>query len=147
MKSAWQKEARQDLLTRLDQLTPDAKGRWGKMNCYQMLAHIADAVRMPLGELKTKPKKTPLRFAPVKKLIIYVLPFPKGAPTAPELIARTEGDWNKEAVAVKELLARFAELQNQETWPEHPAFGKLSKKDWGALVYKHIDHHFRQFGV
>ncbi|MGH9801334.1 MAG: DUF1569 domain-containing protein, partial [Blastocatellia bacterium] len=31
--------------------------------------------------------------------------------------------------------------------PEHPAFGKLSTKDWGALTYKHMDHHFRQFGV
>jgi len=26
-------------------------------------------------------------------------------------------------------------------------FGKLSGKEWGELMYKHIDHHLRQFGA
>lgn len=147
MKSLWQEEARQELLTRLGKLTPEAKGAWGKMNAFQMLAHLSDGVRMALGELDVKPKKTPLRFAPLKKLVIYVVPFPKSAPTAPELIARTEGDWDKEVSALKELVVRFSTQQDREEWASHPAFGKMSKKDWGAVIYKHINHHFRQFGV
>ena len=56
-----------------------------------MLAHLNDSYRMATGELKVKPKNLPLRYTPIKQLIIYVLPFPKGAPTAPELIARCDG--------------------------------------------------------
>lgn len=147
MKSLWQEESQKEVLNRLDKLVPESKGAWGKMNTFQMLAHLSDAMRMALGELDIKPKKSPLRYKPVKKLVIYVFPFPKGAPTAPELIARAEGDWNKEVSSLKELIARFTECHNQDDWAEHPVFGKLTKKDWGALAYKHIDHHFRQFGV
>jgi hypothetical protein len=147
MKSLWQEESQKELRSRLDKLAPESKGAWGKMNSFQMLAHLSDAMRMALGELDIKPKKSPLRFTVVKKLIIYALPFPKGAPTAPELIARAEGDWETEVSSLKELIERFTERHAREEWAEHPVFGKLTKKDWGALAYKHIDHHFRQFGV
>jgi hypothetical protein len=147
MKSFWKEEARQELLNRLEKLSSESRGKWGKMNSFQMLAHLSDGVRMALGELDVKPKSPPLKFAPIKKLVIYVLPFPKGAPTAPELIARTEGDWDKEVSSLKELLVRLASQHDKENWADHPAFGKMSRKDWGAIVYKHIDHHFRAFGV
>jgi len=26
-------------------------------------------------------------------------------------------------------------------------FGRLSAKQWGVLMYRHVDHHLRQFGV
>jgi hypothetical protein len=29
----------------------------------------------------------------------------------------------------------------------HAFFGKLSGREWGELMYKHIDHHLQQFGV
>ena len=29
---------------------------------------------------------------------------------------------------------------------QHPFFGKITKEQGGRLVYKHIDHHLRQFG-
>jgi hypothetical protein len=28
-----------------------------------------------------------------------------------------------------------------------PLFGPLTGREWGALAYKHADHHLRQFGV
>lgn len=30
---------------------------------------------------------------------------------------------------------------------EHPAFGKMTSKAWGVPGYRHLDHHFKQFGV
>jgi hypothetical protein len=36
---------------------------------------------MALGELTVKPKHLPIRYPPLKQLIIYVVPFPKSAPT------------------------------------------------------------------
>jgi hypothetical protein len=50
-------------------------------------------------------------------------------------------------IDIKSLLERFAARDEIQEWPAHPAFGQLSRKDWGVLVYKHIDHHLRQFGV
>jgi hypothetical protein len=147
MKTLWQESSRQEIIGRLEKLTNDSKANWGKMNCSQMLAHVADGVRMCLGDLKTEPKKTPLRFRPVKHLIIYWLPFPKGAPTAPELISRQAENIESEVSAIKNLIEKFAGREIETEWAHHPAFGKLSGKDWGALGYKHIDHHLKQFGV
>ncbi|MFL5481866.1 MAG: hypothetical protein ACJ8AK_06720 [Gemmatimonadaceae bacterium] len=33
---------RDEMLDRLERLSPDAKPRWGRMNPTQMLAHLAD---------------------------------------------------------------------------------------------------------
>lgn len=147
MKTIWEKEAREELLTRANTLNPDLPALWGKMNCPKMLAHVTDGLRMTMGEMEVASKNSPLKFAPLRHMIIYWLPFPKGAPTAPELIERTPGEWEREIIEFKEALARLAASSQRTDWPEHPAFGKLSAKDWGVLSYRHLDHHFKQFGV
>ena len=148
MASLWEEPRRQELITRLDRLTPEASRRWGKFTCPAMLAHVNDALRIPLGEVTPAPKKLPFRFFPLKQLIIYVLPFPKGAPTAPMLLARCEtAVFAEEVQAFRKLLGRLAQRGDQSTWPAHPAFGSMSHRDWGVLGYRHIDHHFTQFGV
>ncbi len=147
MKTIWEQTEREELLARTDKLAADLPARWGKMDCPKMLAHVTDGMRMTMGEMEIAPKKSPLRFPPLRYLIIYVLPFPKGAPTAPELIERTPGEWEREIAEFKQVFARLVASSQRTDWPEHPAFGKLSAKDWGALCYKHLDHHFKQFGV
>ncbi|HJZ68403.1 MAG TPA: DUF1569 domain-containing protein [Blastocatellia bacterium] len=147
MKTLWTEADRNELVVRLGRLSLESKPQWGKMNCEQMLAHLADGFRMTLGDLTPKSKGGPLRFGPIKKLIIYWLPFPKGAPTAPELIVRPSEGIEKESEAVKELLNRIAQSAGRTAWPEHPAFGELSAQDWGVLGYRHMDHHLRQFGA
>ena len=92
MKTLWQPTDKQALLTRLARLNADSRPQWGKLNCPQMLAHVADGMRMTLGDLACEPKGGPLRYWPLKQLIIYWLPFPKGAPTAPELWIAAKSD-------------------------------------------------------
>jgi hypothetical protein len=29
----------------------------------------------------------------------------------------------------------------------HPMFGKMTADQWGRSMWKHLDHHLRQFGV
>jgi Protein of unknown function (DUF1569) len=72
------------------------------------------------------------------------LPFPKNAPTAPEIIARAPEAFDVEKANAKALLTR---LGGHVTYAVHPIFGTLSRSEWGALSYKHFDHHLRQFGV
>ena len=148
MPSLWQEEARHELLTRLDRLNANAPARWGKFNCPAMLAHVNDALRMPLGEVIGPMKKLPIRFFPLKQLIIYYLPFPKGLPTSPVLLARCdEAVFRDEVQAFRLILDRLVRRAEETRWPMHPAFGTMSRRAWGVLGYRHVDHHFTQFGV
>jgi hypothetical protein len=147
MKSIWDAAVRNDLQNRLMQLTPDSPARWGRMTAPRMVAHLADSARMALGELAVSPKNLPIRYPPLKQLVIYWMPFPKNAPTAPELVSQTSVDFERERKAAGALLQRLAAPPDGGRRPEHPAFGKLSERAWGVLVYRHYDHHLRQFGV
>ena len=139
--------ARQELLDRLERLGPEATPLWGTMTAPQMLAHLADWMLMAKGELKAAAKKRPLRYPVIKQLAIYWLPFPKGVPTAPELIRKKPVVWAIEYAAVRHHLQSFENLDANTMWPEHPAFGKLTRTAWNVLGYRHTDHHFRQFGI
>ena len=139
--------ARQELLERLERLKPETTPLWGKMSAPQMLAHVGDWMLMAKGELKTASKKLPLRYPVVKQLLIYWLPFPKGVPTAPELLRRRPSEWSAECAAVRRYMEWFGNLDPRTTWPEHPAFGTISSRAWNVLAYRHTDHHFRQFGI
>lgn len=136
---------RDALIARLETLAPDMQPRWGRMSAPKMLAHITDAFRMALGDLSVQPKKIPLVGSfPVKQLVIYLLPFPKNSPTAPEIVSREPEAFDVERSNAKALIGRLA---GNETYASHPIFGRLTKSEWGALGYKHFDHHLRQFGV
>jgi hypothetical protein len=147
VKNLWDASSRAELSNRLSKLTPDAKAAWGKMSATEMLAHLVDSLRMATGELPAKQEKLPIRFTPLKQLIIYGPPFPKNSPTSPELRARKADEWDMELSALKQMMESFAARPAGATLPRHPAFGNLSRRTWGALSYKHIDHHFKQFGV
>jgi hypothetical protein len=146
-KSLSNARARQALLDRLERLVPEATPLWGRMTAPQMLAHLADWMLMARGELKTAAKNRALRYPPVKQLVIYWLPFPKGVPTAPELISREPSEWAIERAAVRKHVQWFENLDPKAAWPEHPVFGKMTPKAWCVLAYRHMDHHFRQFGI
>jgi len=148
MATAWDSSFRASLAERVKRLTADARPAWGKMNATGMLAHINDSYRMVLGDLPVKSKNLPIRFTPLKQLIIYVAPFPKGAPTAPELLARCDrADLAEEQQAYVELLARIGAITPATRLPPHPAFGTLTHRAYGVLIARHTDHHFRQFGL
>ena len=147
MKTLYHVGRRQELKERLGRLSADTRPQWGKFDAPRMVVHCSDAIRMALGKLPAKPKNTPLRRAPLKQLFVYVLPWPKGAPTARELLERTPADWSAEVATLLELMEEAAAVPRDFEWPEHPAFGRMSHRAWGVLGYRHLDHHFRQFGV
>lgn len=147
MKSIFQPAVHRELQDRVQRLTPQQRPQWGKMSAAQMVVHLTDALRMASGELEVAPKKVALRFSPLKELVLYVLPIPKGLPTAPELIARKSGEWTAEVAELRDQLNGLVERGAEALAPTHPVFGPLSAKQWGVLVYRHMDHHLRQFGV
>jgi hypothetical protein len=146
MNTVFRPECRTALVRRLQALRPDDAARWGRMNAPQMVVHVGEQIRMALGELPTAPMRTPLRYFPIAQLVVYWLPWPKGVPTAPELLVRVPATWNDDLATVEALLEKCASRGAPGRWPEHPAFGRLSGRAWGVLLYRHTDHHLRQFG-
>ena len=147
MKTLLHREALDEIEQRLTRLAADATARWGRLSAPQMVCHLADSMKMALGDLPVARKSLPIRYPPLKQFIIYLAPFPKGAPTAPELLARAPRDWSSDVAELRALVGRFAARGEDATWPEHPAFGRLSGRAWGVLAYRHLDHHLKQFGA
>ena len=146
--SLWEEAPRRELLERLSHLTAEVRPQWGKMTAPQMLTHVNDQFRMALGDLPTVPERLPIRYFPLNNLVAYVLPWPKSSPTAPELLARIDqSTWATEVATFASVLQRFATQPADVAWPVHPAFGRLSRRAWAKLGYRHTDHHWRQFGV
>jgi hypothetical protein len=148
MRTMWEASRQQEIRDRVARLRPDARRAWGKLSAPQMVCHLAESLKMALGDLPVMKKNVPIRYPPLKQFIIYVAPFPKGVPTAPELLARPPAAWQADVDELQALVDRFV-ARGRETspWPEHPAFGRMSHRAWGVLVYRHMDHHLRQFGA
>src|SRR4051794_7099490 len=147
MKSIWNPSDHRSLQDRVGRLTPGHRARWGRFTAPQVVAHLCDSLRMASSELPVKSKHLPIRYAPLKQLIIYLLPFPKSAPTAPELLVRAPGDFAADCAELNRRLDAVARGGPAALAREHPAFGKMTGRSWGVLIYRHMDHHLRQFGV
>jgi len=147
MKTVWQSAVREELKSRVAKLRQNQTPGWGEMTAGQMVVHLADSFRSSIGELEIKPRNTPLRFFPLKQLFIYWVPFLRNLPTAPELLARKPGEWTADVQELSTLVDTFATHDRDGEWPDHGAFGSMTGDDWGVLMYRHTDHHFRQFGI
>ena len=140
-------EDRNATVHRIRLLHENTVALWGKFTAPRMIAHLSDSIRMGTGELAVAEKQSILRYSPLKQLIIYVAPFPKNVPTAPELLARAPLAFRSEVEDLRRLLEQFALRDPRAQWPRHPVFGAMSGGEWGALAYRHCDHHLRQFGI
>jgi hypothetical protein len=147
MKTIWDTDCRGTLLARFGKLTPDARPAWGQMTAAQMLAHLADPMKTAMGTKPVTVKPSAFSNPIVRTLIIYYLPWPKNAPTAPEFVHAHQEHFGENLAALRITLEEFAAAGEGKGRAPHPAFGKLSGKAWGRLIYRHLDHHLRQFGL
>jgi hypothetical protein len=139
---------RAEIVSRMRSLSVSSNGRWGSMDVVSMLQHLRLSARMTIGELPVpSANKRAFQVFPLKHLILYVLPFPKGARTAPELKPINAVSFEEERVALLELLERIGTGPREGEAPDHPLFGPLTWREWGVVTYKHADHHLRQFGA
>ena len=139
---------RDALLERIDRLTPDAPAQWGRMTAPRMICHLSDSLRVGLGEKPAAFKNGPLANPVARWLLAYVIPFPKGrAETAPEMLTSQPSDWQSDLATARDYLRAAAQRGVNGKWAPHPAFGNVSGTLYGVFIYKHFDHHLRQFGV
>ncbi len=75
-------------------------------------------------------------------------PMRRNSPTSKELLTKSECDFGIERDRLRELIDRFAAAGPAGcTAHPHPFFGPLAPDEWAILMYKHLDHHLRQFGA
>jgi len=80
---------------RLRRLTPEDRALWGKMSVTQMLRHLSCSYEVALADRDVAAVKGPppwlMKFAALRT----GLRWPKGTPTAPELVLRRSERWRR----------------------------------------------------
>lgn len=134
---------------RVQALKPDSKARWGSMNSAEMLFHL-NLCNAEIFESAPSAEKTTVKQYLLRILALYV---------APDFKKNIQGDPGKDTKGkigpscFQEQKARCIALIRRfpshygDIQISHIAFGNLSKKQWGVAIFKHVDHHLRQFGV
>jgi hypothetical protein len=149
MKSLFDQAYTAEFISRINQLTPQSKALWGKMDVAQMLAHCQTAFCTAFGsfELKFNPLLRFLFGKFLKKKVVNDTPFKQNLPAFSEAkISDTRlFEWEKKKLI--ELITRFQLEGRSGVIENHAIFGKMTPADWDTLMIKHLDHHLRQFGV
>lgn len=144
---------RQETLTRIQQLTPTSRRRWGRMDVHGMICHLCDSTRVALGQKQVRFVGNALtRLRLYRWMAFNPLPWPRGIlKTAPEIDQAAGGtqpaDFEADRQELLRLLEEFAARTAQTEWPEHPVLGVFTREDWGRQIYRHCDHHLTQFSV
>lgn len=149
MQSLFDKTTYDEVMARLNKLSPESPAQWGKMNVAQMLAHCKEAFKVPLSE-----KKLPRMFMGrlmgwmIKSKLYNESPWKQNLPTAPNFIIKDQRNFDTEKKELIGLVNKFynAGPSGISKYP-HPFFGKFTEEQWGMSMYKHIDHHLRQFAA
>jgi hypothetical protein len=138
------------LIHRINSLQPGQQRLWGKMNVAQMLAHCCIPYEHLSGE---KPYDVPFWMKWMvrlffKRSMTNDVDYQKNGPTAPSFIVADEKDFLAERDRLMNYIRKFHGLAPQKMEAiQHGSLGKLKAAEWSNLLYKHLDHHLRQFGA
>ena len=150
MKSLFDAAIADQLTQRIDRLQPDRKPQWGRMSAAQALAHCASALEMAMGDIRpARARVGRLIGSLIKRRIVGSdEEFRRNSPTIRELLVQGDFSLDAERVRLRALIDRFVSGGPSVcTTHPHALFGPLAPTEWAVLMYKHLDHHLRQFGV
>jgi hypothetical protein len=134
---------------RLSRLQSATARRWGRMTPHQMMCHLNDSFGVAAGTRYASPATGVLQRTAMRWVALHTpLPWPKGIATRPEIAQDRNGTppiaWDLDQSALERWITGFPETQ---TFAAHPIFGKLTRSEWMIWGFRHVDHHFRQFGI
>ncbi|MEP7264886.1 MAG: DUF1569 domain-containing protein [Bacteroidota bacterium] len=146
MKTIFDKATREELIARISLLNEINNAQWGSMSVFQMIKHCSLWEEMMLGRKKYKRAFAGYLFGRIalKAVTKDDGPLRKNSPTIPEFkIKESDGDIEIEKNKWIKLIEEYADFSNDAL--VHPFFGSMTKEQIGYMVYKHTDHHLRQF--
>jgi hypothetical protein len=149
MSSIYSKTDNESIISRINTLTPESKAQWGKMDVAQMLSHCQAPMDVAFGDLSLKANfLISLLGKMMKNKIINAPEFKKNSPTAPAFIRNESCDFQASKFELIAKVSRFAnEGKAVIKSHKHPFFGEMNNDEWDKLMWMHLDHHLKQFGV
>jgi hypothetical protein len=150
MKNLFEVARVKEVKERMTQLRPDSDRLWGTMNPAQALAHCSAAIGMAMGQIRPQRMLIGWIIGRIVKPIVLrdETPMRRNTPTVESLVVKDDRDLGTERGRLCGLIDRFAAAGREGcTTHPHPFFGRLRQEEWAGLMYKHLDHHLRQFGV
>lgn len=150
MKTIFDKNIRENLISRVKQIDEDKKAGWGNMNVCQMLEHNTFWNGWILGKGDHTYQQAFMGkiFGKIalRQMIKNENPFDKNIPTSDQFKPKELNvDLESEKAKWISLINEYESFDNPDFI--HDFFGKMTKEQIGILVYKHTDHHLRQFGI
>ncbi len=120
------------------------------MNVAQMLGHCCMPYSQALGDDTQKAAwyiRLVLRLF-FRKAMTNEVPYKQGLPTNPFFIMPADSEYEPNRDRLKTYIRRFADEGRHSFEGRYQlSLGKLTALEWNNLLYKHLNHHLRQFGV
>jgi len=151
MENLFEKQGVQNIINRLNNLNTSSERHWGTMDSAQMLAHCNVAYEMVYEPEKHPAAKGFKKF--IMKLIIKPIvtgtkPYKNNSRTAPAFVISDKKEFDKEKTRLVDYLNKTQELgADYFDGKDSNSFGELTKTEWNNMFSRHIEHHFKQFGV
>jgi hypothetical protein len=143
-------ETTEKLIARINKLSANSQGLWGKMTVAQMLAHCFITYEMTFENIHPKPNFIArwLLKTFVKKAVVNEVPYPKNTRTAPVFVIKDDRDFDKEKARLISYLNKTVAMGEAAfDQRESHSFGQLTITEWNNMFQKHLDHHLTQFGI
>lgn len=139
-------------LEKLELLKENTIPLWGKMNARQMVEHISEYLEHANGKQKLMVLTEQEKLPAFKAFLMSEKEFKPGTPNsqmpeipAPERLSSLDEAKEEFQINLYKFFERFSgrELETEN----HLFFGTLNYEEWIRIAYKHILHHFKQFGL
>jgi hypothetical protein len=150
MKNLFESSRADEVKERVARLTPDSPRQWGTMTVSQALAHCSIGIDTATGDARPPRQLVGRILGPIIKPLALKddKPMRRNSPTAPIFLVNNKPNFEVERNRLLGSIDKFAN-GGPDACTTHPHcfFGSMKPEEWAILMYKHVDHHLRQFGV
>ena len=149
MSTIFNRQNENEFIDRILSLSHSSKPIWGKSNVFQMVKYCILSEHMYLGKTRNKRLFIGRIFGSfaLKSMLKNSKQLNKNQPTHPIFKITENGDLEPQKKIWINQIKEYNKPKVDFSDFSHPFFGKMNKVQMGQAIYKHIDHHLRQFGV
>ena len=143
-------ETLERLISRLRALRPETERRWGTLSAGEMLCHLGDAHDVVLkrdADASGIRKRPFLKWLAIYGPVLWSRGWQTDASVDPKRDGTRPGEFEADRERVVDGMRKIATAADGELNPAHGLLGPLTTSEWQRSVYRHVNHHLKQFGV
>jgi len=147
MKSLFDESTYSEAQDRINKIESNKPPLWGKMTAAQMFSHTVIPFEIVLEKKPPVGKPNFLVKLLFKKMMYNDRLFRKNMPTPKPFRIEEDKNFDEEKQHLIAIVNETYGQRDRKKWPKHPIFGEFTSEQTGKILYKHLDHHLRQFDV